>query len=65
MIDSQRPNFVPDPHDPSQSPIHTLRADECRDVTGGAFIPYPQVPLGWRKVSLEWDDGWWPLDMKG
>lgn len=23
---------------------------------------YPQVPLGWRKVTLEWDDGWWMLD---
>ena len=28
----------------------------------GPFYPYPQVPLGWRKVMLEWDDGWWYLD---
>lgn len=28
----------------------------------GPFYPYPQVPLGWRKVALEWDDGWWHLD---
>jgi hypothetical protein len=28
----------------------------------GPFYPYPQVPLGWRKVSLEWHDGWWFLD---
>ena len=28
----------------------------------GPFYPYPQVPLGWRKVTLEWDDGWWNLD---
>jgi hypothetical protein len=28
----------------------------------GPFYPYPQVPLGWRKVSLEWHDGWWALD---
>lgn len=28
----------------------------------GPFYPYPQVPLGWRRVSLEWDDGWWFLD---
>ena len=28
----------------------------------GPFYPYPQVPLGWRKVQLEWDDGWWFLD---
>lgn len=30
----------------------------------GPFYPYPQVPLGWRKVSLEWKDGWWMLDFK-
>lgn len=28
----------------------------------GPFYPYPQVPLGWRKVTLEWHDGWWYLD---
>jgi hypothetical protein len=28
----------------------------------GPFYPYPQVPMGWRKISLEWDDGWWYLD---
>ena len=28
----------------------------------GPFYPYPQVPLGWRKVALEWDDGMWYLD---
>jgi len=30
----------------------------------GPFYPYPQVPLGWRRVTLEWDDGWWWLDFK-
>jgi len=30
----------------------------------GPFYPYPQVPLGWRKVTMEWDDGWWFLDFK-
>ena len=30
----------------------------------GPFYPYPQVPLGWRKVTLKWDDGWWVLDFK-
>jgi hypothetical protein len=30
----------------------------------GPFYPYPQVPLGWRKVTLSWDDGWWFLDFK-
>jgi len=28
----------------------------------GPFYPYPQVPLGWRKVTMEWHDGWWQLD---
>jgi osmotically-inducible protein OsmY len=28
----------------------------------GPFYPYPQVPLGWRRVALEWDDGLWYLD---
>ena len=30
----------------------------------GPFYPYPQVPLGWRKVTLKWDDGWWQLNFK-
>ncbi|MEN6457788.1 MAG: BON domain-containing protein [Thermoguttaceae bacterium] len=30
----------------------------------GPFYPYPQVPMGWRKVTLEWDGGWWFLDFK-
>lgn len=30
----------------------------------GPFYPYPQVPPGWRKVTLEWDNGWWWLDFK-
>lgn len=30
----------------------------------GPFYPYPQVPLGWRKVQLEWDDGWWYLNFR-
>ena len=30
----------------------------------GPFYPYPQVPLGWRKVTMEWKDGWWWLDFK-
>ncbi|GHT37278.1 hypothetical protein FACS189427_10010 [Planctomycetales bacterium] len=28
----------------------------------GPFYPYPQAPLGWRKVAMEWHDGWWWLD---
>lgn len=30
----------------------------------GPFYPYPQVPLGWRKVEMQWKDGWWTLDFK-
>jgi hypothetical protein len=25
----------------------------------GPYYPFPKVPLGWRKVTLEWDDGYW------
>jgi hypothetical protein len=25
----------------------------------GPLHPYPKVPLGWRCVKLEWDDGYW------
>ena len=28
----------------------------------GPYYPYPQVPEGWRKVTLEWHDGYWHLD---
>jgi hypothetical protein len=30
----------------------------------GPFYPFPKVPLGWRKVTLEWDDGHWYLGRK-
>lgn len=30
----------------------------------GPFYPYPQIPLGWRKVQMEWDDGSWKLNFK-
>ena len=30
----------------------------------GPFHPYPQVPLGWRQVQLEWDDGYWNLNFR-
>jgi hypothetical protein len=25
----------------------------------GPFYPYPKVPLGWRSVTLQWEDGHW------
>lgn len=30
----------------------------------GPYYPFPKVPLGWRKVSLEWEDGHWYLGRK-
>jgi hypothetical protein len=30
----------------------------------GPFYPYPQIPLGWRSVQLEWDDGYWGLNFR-
>jgi osmotically-inducible protein OsmY len=30
----------------------------------GPFYPYPQVPMGWRQVQLEWDDGSWNLNFR-
>lgn len=28
----------------------------------GPFYPYPKVPAEWRKVTMEYHDGWWWLD---
>ena len=28
----------------------------------GPFYPYPEVPLGWRKVTMQWHDGYWWVD---
>jgi len=28
----------------------------------GPFQPYPQCPLGWRKVTMYWDEGLWKID---
>ena len=25
----------------------------------GPIYPFPKIPLGWRSVRLEWDDGFW------
>lgn len=27
----------------------------------GPYYPFPKVPMGWRSVKLEWDDGHWYL----
>lgn len=31
----------------------------------GPFYPFPKVPLGWRSVTLEWQDGHWFLGRNG
>jgi len=28
----------------------------------GPFYPYPEVPMGWRNVNMQWHDGYWWLD---
>ena len=28
----------------------------------GPVYPYPQVPLGWREVTLKWHDGTWRME---
>lgn len=28
----------------------------------GPFYPYPEAPLGWRKVTMQWHDGYWWVD---
>jgi hypothetical protein len=30
----------------------------------GPYYPFPKVPLGWRKVTLEWEDGYWFVGRK-
>jgi hypothetical protein len=27
----------------------------------GPYYPFPKVPMGWRSVSLKWEDGYWFL----
>jgi hypothetical protein len=31
----------------------------------GPFYPFPKVPLGWRSVTLEWQDGHWWMGRNG
>jgi hypothetical protein len=47
----------------AQSPYYTAQRPNSQEPAPyiGPFYPYPQVPLGWRETSLEWDDGWWFL----
>jgi hypothetical protein len=31
----------------------------------GPMYPFPKVPPGWRKVQLEWQDGYWWYSTRG
>jgi hypothetical protein len=55
--------FAPWTAPPAQaaSPYYTPQPPNSRPYIG-PFYPYPQVPLGWRPVQHDWDDGWWFLD---
>ena len=46
------------------SPNYAAQPPNSRNASPyiGPFYPYPQVPLGWRNSTREWDDGWWFLD---
>jgi hypothetical protein len=30
-----------------------------RPLASRCIASFPKVPLGWRKVTLEWEDGYW------
>lgn len=55
-VPAGHPNFgavsYPKPHAPAVWPYI------------GPYYPNPQIPPGWKKVALEWDDGYWYLDFK-
>jgi len=39
-------------------------SDESFERFDGDYLRSPSVPLGWRKVALDWDDGWWQLNFR-
>jgi osmotically-inducible protein OsmY len=49
------------PYDNSAAVTYPSAYDASAWPYIGPYYPYPQVPLGWRKASLEWDDGQWNL----
>jgi len=49
------------PYDNSAAVTYPSMYDASAFPYIGPYYPYPQVPLGWRKATLEWDDGYWNL----
>lgn len=49
------------PYDNSAAVTYPSMYDASAFPYIGPYYPYPQVPLGWRKSTLEWDDGYWHL----
>jgi hypothetical protein len=49
------------PYDNSAAVTYPSQYDASAWPYIGPYYPYPQVPLGWRKSTLEWDDGNWSL----
>ncbi len=49
------------PYDNSAAISYPTQYDASAFPYIGPYYPYPQVPLGWRSSTLEWDDGQWSL----
>lgn len=49
------------PYDNSAAVTYPSMYDASAWPYIGPYYPYPQVPLGWRQSTLEWDDGYWSL----
>lgn len=49
------------PYDNSAAVSYPTQYDASAWPYIGPYYPYPQVPLDWRKSTLEWDDGSWSL----
>ncbi|WP_437226108.1 BON domain-containing protein [Planctomicrobium sp. SH661] len=49
------------PYDNSAAISYPTQYDASAWPYIGPYYPYPQVPLDWRKSTLEWDDGSWSL----
>ena len=49
------------PYDNSAAISYPTQYDASAFPYIGPYYPYPQVPMGWRKSTLEWDDGQWSL----
>jgi osmotically-inducible protein OsmY len=49
------------PYDNSAAITYPTQYDASAFPYIGPYYPYPQVPLGWRQSTLEWDDGYWSL----